>query len=111
MRHRIHVYLGTIQCFVVIVGACCVSASVNHLEEILHEPDLLPLAPHRFLASYGGLFLVLPVLWIGLMIWAERRDLWWSSHRFVFASGLVLLVALGSLFAWSGIWTVSAPYR
>ena len=111
MRHRIQVYLGALQCLSIIAGAILASASFHHLEEMLYETDHLPLTPHRMIASCGGLLLILPILWIGLTIWADRQDLRFGSPAFVFISGLTLLVALIALFTWSCIWTASQPYR
>jgi hypothetical protein len=111
MEYRPQIFLGALQSLAVIAGTLIVSASLHGVEDMFLDDQNLPLGIPRFVASYGGFLLIVPLLWVVFTIRAERSSVWWASTTFSTFSGIALLLALAGLLGWAALTTASLPFK
>jgi hypothetical protein len=110
MQFRTQTYLGALQFLAIIAGLLMLGAMVKSADTLLVENPMRIYPYVVGLAHWGGVLLVVPVLWIKLTIQAEQSNLRWATKRFTFVSGLTLLGMLSVLFAFGIFITIIAPF-
>ena len=107
MEYRAQTILGGMQVLVVFGGTLLVASALNGTESLQNEHAKILKGVPKATAKYGLLLLVVPLVWVYLMVRAERVQSRWSSKTFTVLSGIVLIVALSGPFIWAFMVTLS----